>query len=150
MGSSNSSGGVLHLEPVPASEPVDHWCCLHIKPYWLAIPNKKEDNFLRTMRGFLNLFCKFCANNVRSYIEIAKPKHSLRGSKMNRWPGLARHLSWLQSRSQLTTADSLKTLIATSELPPRRQDINPHQSPGCRTYIHFTDWVFRHSTINCA
>ena len=55
MGRSNSSGGVLHLGPVPASEPVDHWCCLHIKPYWLAIPNKKEDNFLRTMRGFLNL-----------------------------------------------------------------------------------------------
>ena len=26
------------------------------------------------MRGFLNLFCKFCANNVRSYIEIAKPQ----------------------------------------------------------------------------
>ena len=69
---------------------------------------------------------------------------------MNRWPGLARHLSWLQSRSQLTTADSLKTLIATSELPPGLQDINPRQFPGCRSQTSISDWVLRHSTINCA
>ena len=42
-------GGVLHLGPGPAFESVDNWRYLHIKPHWLAIPNKKEDNFLATM-----------------------------------------------------------------------------------------------------
>ena len=92
MGRSNSSGGVLHLGPVPASEPVDHWCCLHIKSYWLAFPNKKEDNFLRTTRGFSNLFRKFSADNVRSYIESAKPQTSPTGVENEQMAG-SRHLS---------------------------------------------------------
>ena len=92
MGRGDSSGGVLHLGPVPAFESVDNWCCLYIKPYWLAIPNKKEDNYLRTMRGFSNLFCKFCADNVRSYIESAKlqtPSTGVENEQMAR----SRHLS---------------------------------------------------------
>ena len=92
MGRSNSSGGVLHLGPVPASEPVGYWCCLHIKSYWLAFPNKKEDNFLRTTREFSNLFCKFSADNVRSYIESAKPQTPPTGVENEQMAG-SRHLS---------------------------------------------------------
>ena len=49
MSRGDGSGGVLHLGPGPAFESVDNWRYLHIKPYWLAIPNKKEDNFLATI-----------------------------------------------------------------------------------------------------
>ena len=42
---------------------------VYIKPYWLAIPSKKDNNFLSIMRGFSGLFCKFCLDNMRSYIE---------------------------------------------------------------------------------
>ena len=49
MGRGDSSGSVLALGPAVAFESIDNWRYLHIKPYWLAIPNKKEDNFLATM-----------------------------------------------------------------------------------------------------
>ena len=52
IGRGDSRGRVLHLRPVLAFESVDNWCCLYIKPYWHTIPNKKQDNFLSTMRGF--------------------------------------------------------------------------------------------------
>ena len=92
MGRGDSSGGLLHLGPVAAFESVDNRFCLYIKPYWLAILNKKEDNFLRTTRGFSNLFCKFCADNVRPYIESAKPQTPRMGVGNAQMAG-SRHLS---------------------------------------------------------
>ena len=58
----------------------------------MAIPNKKEDNFLRTMHGFSNLFCKFFADNARSSIEIAKPQTPPMGVENEQMAG-SRHLT---------------------------------------------------------
>ena len=50
MGRGDSSGGVLHMGPIPAFESLANRRCLYIKPYLLALPNKKAENLLRTMR----------------------------------------------------------------------------------------------------
>ena len=88
MGRGDSSGGVLHLGPVPAFESVDHWCCLYIKPYGLDIPNMKEDNVLKTMRGFQTFSASFAQTMLGPPSRLRRHKHPLWGSKTNRWPGL--------------------------------------------------------------